>query len=177
MADHAAAANTTVIGPDACITGEMHFEGSARILGTFEGRLTSKGEVQVGEGATCRASIEAARIIIDGLVEGDVVATDRVQLSTHARLVGDLVAGALVVAEGASFSGRCRVGPVATEPRPAARTTARPEPKIETKPVRPAPATRPTLPTTPARPVPAEALAAATAELENDPDFKALAGT
>lgn len=175
MADHAA--TTTVIGPDACITGEMHFEGNARILGTFEGRLTSKGEVQIGEGATCRASIEASRIIIDGLVEGDVVAADRVQLSTHARLVGDLVAGALVVAEGASFSGQCRVGPVTAEPRPAARPTPRAEPKIETKPVRPAAATRPTLPTTPARPVPAEALAAATAELENDPDFKALAGT
>lgn len=176
MADHATA-NTTVIGPDACITGEMHFEGNARILGTFEGRLTSKGEVQVGEGASCRASIEANRIIIDGFVEGDVVASDRVQLSTHARLIGDLVAGALVVAEGASFSGQCRVGPVATEGRAAPKAPAKAEPRIETKPVRPAsPTARPTLPTTPARPVPAAALAAATAELENDPEFRALAG-
>ena len=36
--------------------GEMVFDSSARILGTFEGRITG-GEVEIGEGAGCKASI------------------------------------------------------------------------------------------------------------------------
>jgi cytoskeletal protein CcmA (bactofilin family) len=101
---------TTVIGPDTHIKGEMIFDSTARILGTFEGRIVAKGEVQIGEGAACKASVEGSNIIVDGVIEGDVTASDRVQLNNRARVVGDVTATTLVVAEGASFVGHCRVG-------------------------------------------------------------------
>ena len=102
---------TTVIGPDTHIKGEMVFESTARILGTFEGRVIAKGEIQIGEGAACKAAVEGAVIIVDGLIEGDVQARDRVQLNAKARVIGDITATTLVVSEGASFTGNCRVGP------------------------------------------------------------------
>ena len=101
---------TTVIGPDTHIKGEMVFDSTARILGTFEGRVIAKGEIQIGEGAACKAAVEGAVIIVDGLIEGDVQARDRVQLNPKARVIGDITATTLVVAEGASFTGNCRVG-------------------------------------------------------------------
>ena len=101
---------TTVIGPDTHIKGEMIFDSTARILGTFEGRIVAKGEVQIGEGAACKASVEGSNVIVDGVVEGDVTARDRVQLNNRARVIGDVTATTLVVAEGASFVGHCRVG-------------------------------------------------------------------
>ncbi len=101
---------TTVIGPDTHIKGEMIFDSTARILGTFEGRIVAKGEVQIGEGAACKASVEGSSVLIDGVVEGDVTARDRVHLNTRARVIGDVTATTLVVAEGASFVGHCRVG-------------------------------------------------------------------
>lgn len=101
---------TTVIGPDTHIKGEMIFDSTARILGTFEGRIVAKGEVQIGEGAACKASVEGSNVIVDGVIEGDVTARDRVQLNTRARVIGDVTATTLVVAEGASFVGHCRVG-------------------------------------------------------------------
>lgn len=101
---------TTVIGPDTHIKGEMVFDSTARILGTFEGRVVAKGEIQIGEGATCKAAVEGATVVVDGLIEGDVTARERVQLNAKARVMGDIVANTLVVAEGASFSGHCRVG-------------------------------------------------------------------
>ena len=101
---------TTVIGPDTHIKGEMIFDSTARILGTFEGRVTAKGEVQIGEGATCKAAIEGQTVVVDGLVEGDVLARERVQLNAKARVIGDVVANTLVVAEGASFIGNVKVG-------------------------------------------------------------------
>jgi cytoskeletal protein CcmA (bactofilin family) len=47
---------TTVIGPDTHIKGDMTFDSTARILGSFEGQITAKGELQIASGASCRAS-------------------------------------------------------------------------------------------------------------------------
>jgi len=104
-------ANTTIIGADTHITGEMRFESNARILGTFEGKIAAKGELQVADGATCKAEVDAGAIVVDGTVEGDVTARDKVQLNPKARIQGDVVAAKLIMAEGASFTGHCRVGP------------------------------------------------------------------
>ncbi|MBK7404051.1 MAG: polymer-forming cytoskeletal protein [Phycisphaerales bacterium] len=105
----------TVIGPDTKIKGEMTFERTARILGKFEGKVTTAGELQVGSSAQCQAALEAGTVIVDGTVEGDILARERVQLNGSARVIGDVVAEKLIVAEGASFSGHCRVGPEAVK--------------------------------------------------------------
>lgn len=139
MANFAQNQTTTVIGPDTHIKGEMVFDSTARILGTFEGRIVAKGEVQIGEGAACKAAVEGATVIVDGTVEGDVQARERVQLNSKARVIGDIVATTLVVADGASFHGHCRVGAEARgsaakaggsaqQPRPAT------QPQVQAKP-------------------------------------------
>lgn len=127
---------TTVIGPDTHIKGDMTFTSSARILGTFEGRIAAKGELQVAESATCRAAVEASRVQVDGTIEGNVTAKERLELGSKARIKGDLVTARLVVSEGASFVGHCSVGADAaksaksldldipfTEPKPAPAAT------------------------------------------------------
>jgi cytoskeletal protein CcmA (bactofilin family) len=140
----------TVIGRDTRIKGEMYFEGGARILGTFEGKINAAGEVQVGRGANCRATIEAERVVIDGNVEGDIVASDLLTLNADAHVEGDITAAKLVVIEGATFSGQCRVGatgttsasdarPRVSAPAAARATTVRPasepKPTIESRPL------------------------------------------
>ncbi len=106
---------TTVIGPDTQIKGEMTFEGSAKILGKFDGKIVSKGEVQIGQGAVCKATIEAGTVIVDGEVSGNITARERVKLNTSAKVTGDMVAKTLIVAEGAAFQGQYQVGPEAIE--------------------------------------------------------------
>ena len=101
---------TTVIGSDARFKGEMAFDGAAKILGQFEGTITAGGEIEIGPGAKCKAVIEAANVILDGSVDGNVTGHDKVQLTANARLHGDLVAKTLIIAEGAAFVGHCRVG-------------------------------------------------------------------
>lgn len=101
----------TVIGRDTTIKGEMSFESGARILGTFEGKITSAGEVQIGSGANCNAAVEAQRVLVDGNINGDISASELLTLNADAKVVGDIVANKLVVMEGATFVGNCRVGP------------------------------------------------------------------
>lgn len=105
----------TIIGRDAKIKGELSFDASAKILGTFEGKIIAKGEVVIGETATCRATVEAGNVIVDGPLEGDVIARDRLQLTAKAKVKGDITAGSLSVVEGASFVGHCKVGPEAVK--------------------------------------------------------------
>ncbi len=111
--------NFTVIGADAVFKGELSFDGSAKILGTFEGAIAASGTVQVEAGAKVRAKLEASVIIVDGEVEGDLTASERLQLASHANVRGDITTKALAVSEGASFLGYCAVGPEALNaPRP-----------------------------------------------------------
>jgi cytoskeletal protein CcmA (bactofilin family) len=141
---------TTIIGADTHINGEMTFDGTARILGKFEGKIAAKGELFVADGASCKAAVEAGKVTVDGVVEGNVTARERVELTAKARMRGDLVAARLLVAEGASFVGHCTVGPEAVkggklgeaggtlaEPKPGAVGTGasgngagRPEPAV-----------------------------------------------
>ena len=108
MAD---AGSTTVIGKDTTIKGELTFDGSARILGHVEGQIAAKGQLEIGDGGRCKATIDADKIVIDGKVEGDITARSSLQLNAKADLHGDLTAATLVIAEGATLVGHCRVGP------------------------------------------------------------------
>ncbi len=121
----------TIIGPDAMIKGEMSVENRARILGRFEGTIRSKGQVEVADKATCKAVVEAGTLQVDGTVEGNITASDRVQLNATARVTGDLVAAKLVVTEGASFTGHMSVGPNALKGR-AARSSVTDESRPST---------------------------------------------
>ncbi|MBL8877245.1 MAG: polymer-forming cytoskeletal protein [Phycisphaerae bacterium] len=105
----------TIIGKDAKIKGELSFENSAKILGGFEGKISAKGEVIIGETANCRATVEAGTVIVDGPIEGDIIAKDRIQLTPKAKVKGDIIAASLTVGEGASFVGHCKVGPDAVK--------------------------------------------------------------
>lgn len=101
---------TTIIGPDTHIKGDMSFESSAQILGRFEGTINSSGDLQVSNGASCVAQVKANRITVDGSIEGDVVGRERVKLNAGATVKGDLIAAKLAVEEGATFVGHCSVG-------------------------------------------------------------------
>jgi cytoskeletal protein CcmA (bactofilin family) len=119
---------TTVIGADTHIKGDMRFESTARILGTFEGTIEAKGELQVASGASCKAAVEAMKVLVDGDVDGNLTAKERVELTSKAKMKGDLVAARLVVAEGASFVGPCKVGPDAHAGGPTAHSFAEHKP-------------------------------------------------
>jgi cytoskeletal protein CcmA (bactofilin family) len=109
----------TIIAADTIIKGDMAVESRARILGRFEGTIRSKGQLEVADKGTCQAAVEANTVQIDGTVEGNVTATDKVQLSASGRMTGDLVAAKLIVTEGAAFTGHVTVGPNAVKARTA----------------------------------------------------------
>ncbi len=112
----------TVIGADATFKGELTFEGSVRIDGNFEGGIKTPGSVFISQTGRGKAEIHAGDIKVDGSVEGNMASEGRVQLNASCKLIGDVKASKLHVAEGATWAGRCEVG--ASVKAPAASSAA-----------------------------------------------------
>jgi cytoskeletal protein CcmA (bactofilin family) len=119
MADAAAGQEfPTILGPDANFKGELSFEKGMRLMGRFEGKISTPGRVHIAKEAKMSADVEAGAIIVEGEVQGNLMANDRIELKQSARYEGDLRASKLVVDEGAIFNGHVSVGPDGQTKRP-----------------------------------------------------------
>ena len=102
---------TTTIGPDAFFRGHLELQKGAHLLGKFEGDITGKGELLIGQGAHITADIVVDNIRVEGQLKGNLHASARVELSSSGHVEGDIQTSRLEVAEGAILIGRCTVGP------------------------------------------------------------------
>jgi cytoskeletal protein CcmA (bactofilin family) len=100
----------TVIGPDTSFKGDMKFGSAAKVLGNIEGSISSDGVVFVANGSRCKAQITAKEVSVEGKVEGNVTASDRVEIKPNGAINGDITAAKMTMADGASIDGYIRVG-------------------------------------------------------------------
>ncbi len=102
----------TNIPSGADITGTIKFDKIMRIDGNFKGELiTDNGDLVIGKTGSVKANIRVRRAIIEGRVEGDIKASDKVEIRQKAQIKGNLQAKALLVEEGVVFTGKCKVYP------------------------------------------------------------------
>ncbi len=123
----------TIIGRDAKFKGELTFDSSLKVLGLLEGVIRAGGEVTIGDGGLIKGDVEANTIVVEGTVEGDLTAKNKLHLTAKARVIGDVTAASLTVAEGATFIGHCRVGSEAIA-KAMSETREMEAASIETKP-------------------------------------------
>jgi cytoskeletal protein CcmA (bactofilin family) len=96
---------TTMIGQGLTIEGEITSDEEVVIAGTVRGKLASEGPVVIDAGAVVEADIAASSLSVAGQVTGNVSASERVDLLSGGRLIGDVKAARLTIADGASFKG------------------------------------------------------------------------
>jgi cytoskeletal protein CcmA (bactofilin family) len=98
------------VGDVVNFTGEVNFKSMLRIDGHFSGNVTSQdGTLIISTGAqVTKAVIKVAVAKINGTVEGDIHASEKLVLGRTANVKGHLIAPALVVEEGAQLNGSCR---------------------------------------------------------------------
>ena len=98
------------VGSGTVITGESSFKSMLRVDGRFSGRITSgTGTLIVGSGGQVDANIEVAVCTIQGVVNGDIIASQRVELGRAAKLSGNIQTPSLVIEQGAVFEGSCKM--------------------------------------------------------------------
>lgn len=96
------------VGAGTMLTGETNFQAMLRVDGHLTGRVSSEnGTLIVGSGGRVDADIMVAAASINGTINGDIIALERVELGRTARVVGNIQAPRLVIEDGALFEGSC----------------------------------------------------------------------
>ncbi len=98
------------VGSGTMVTGEATFKAMLRVDGRFSGRITSSsGTLIVGAGGQVDANIEVAVAQIQGIVNGDIVASQRIELGRASKLSGNLQTPSLIIEQGALFEGTSKM--------------------------------------------------------------------
>lgn len=102
----------TNLTQDVEIKGTITFSSVMKIDGKFEGEMiTDDGELIVGKTGSIKANVKVKNAVVEGRIDGNVIATEKVELRERAQLIGDLKAKTLVIEEGVVFVGNCNVNP------------------------------------------------------------------
>jgi cytoskeletal protein CcmA (bactofilin family) len=98
------------VGGGTVVTGEANFKAMMRVDGHLSGRVNStSGTLIVGANGKVDANIEVAVAVIHGTVNGDIIATQRLELGRAAKLNGNIQTASLMIEPGALFEGSCKM--------------------------------------------------------------------
>ncbi len=96
------------VGHGTTLTGETQFHAMLRVDGHLIGTVSSEaGTLIIGTNGQVDANILVAAAMINGTVNGDIVATEKLQLGRTARVMGNIQSPRLIVEEGAILEGSC----------------------------------------------------------------------
>jgi cytoskeletal protein CcmA (bactofilin family) len=101
---------TCAIGPGASFDGVLTFWGLARVEGSLRGQVVADGTLEIGPEADVHARIEVDVLVVEGLVEGEVVARERVEVRASGRITAAVRTPRLVLDEGGRIEGRIEMG-------------------------------------------------------------------
>lgn len=96
------------VGTGTVLTGETSFQAMLRVDGHLTGRVSSEnGTLVVGSSGRVDADILVVTATIGGTVNGDIIATEKVELGRTARVLGNIQTPRLMIEDGAIFEGAC----------------------------------------------------------------------
>lgn len=95
----------TVIGAGITVDGEITSDEDVVVQGTLRGKLNAKDAVTVENGGVVEADITGGPVSVGGTVTGNIHSSDRVDLQNGARVVGNVKATRITIADGAQFKG------------------------------------------------------------------------
>ena len=121
---------TTVVGADTEISGTVTFNQGCHVAGVVTGDVVAaseeKSEVSVAEGARVEGNVEAARVLIQGTVVGDLRCRGKLTLTASARIEGSIEFGQIQIEKGAMVKGSLAMIPEGSS-RPAAASPSHQE--------------------------------------------------
>ena len=100
----------TRIGKSFVIKGELSCSEDLYIDGRVEGTIDPKGNcLTVGPNGRVKANVTASAVVVQGQLEGNIQATERVDLKESAVVMGDIVTRRISIEDGVHFKGSVNV--------------------------------------------------------------------
>ena len=111
----------TLIGAKTRINGDVEFAGGFHLDGYINGNVTGESGagaiLSVSEHGCIEGSVIAPNVLLNGIVKGNIDASDRVELGAKARVLGNVCYTVIETAVGAQINGKLihRAAPAAGE--------------------------------------------------------------
>ena len=100
----------SLIGAGTTVRGDVLFTGGLRIYGRVEGNVATAdgqtGTLVVSEHARIEGRVNVSHVVVNGAVNGPIVARDYLELQGKARVEGDVTYRSLEMQQGAVVEGR-----------------------------------------------------------------------
>ena len=111
---------SAVIGSKITFKGELSGDEDLLIQGTVEGSVTLKdNQLTVGKLGKVKANLSAKNIIVDGCVEGDLIAEGHICINASSIVKGNIIAQRVTLEDGAKFRGSIEMDTDTPVPKPA----------------------------------------------------------
>jgi cytoskeletal protein CcmA (bactofilin family) len=100
----------TLVGRNSLVEGNLRFSGGLHVEGTIRGNVYGDDAERpsiliLNESGRIEGEVNVPRVVINGVVEGDVHASERVELAAKARITGSVYYHLIEMAMGAEVNG------------------------------------------------------------------------
>ena len=109
LTEHSRNEEATTLGRETNFQGTLRFTDSLRILGRLSGEIISPGRLVVEEGAEVKATIRVGSIVVGGIIRGNILAKDKLEMLATGKVVGNIKTAKLKIADGVVFEGKCEM--------------------------------------------------------------------
>jgi cytoskeletal protein CcmA (bactofilin family) len=124
------AAEFAHIGKSVIIKGELSGSEDLYVDGTVDGSIELHGNnLTIGPNGKVHANINAKGVVVQGRLEGNIRASERIELRSTGVAIGDICTQRVAIEEGAYLKGKVDIQ--RENPKPAAAVNKPSEPKIE----------------------------------------------
>ena len=104
--DHRTAGSSATIGKSVMIKGQIISREDLFLDGELEGTVElHEHRLTIGPNGRVQANVKAREIVVIGTINGNVEASDKLEIRKEARLVGDIRTARIVIEDGAYFKG------------------------------------------------------------------------
>lgn len=107
---------TCVISAGTIIEGKFSASEDVRLDGAIIGEVRCEKRIVMGESGRIDGTVNSYDLVVRGTIKGDVNIKNLLHLQNTSYVEGTITAQNIIVDEGASYSGECRVG---KKPAPA----------------------------------------------------------
>lgn len=100
----------TLVGPNSEVNGDIHFSGGCHIDGSVKGGISADldghAALSISEQGHVEGGVTVPYVVLNGIVRGDVIASERVELGSTARVIGNVYYNLIEMAIGAEINGK-----------------------------------------------------------------------
>jgi cytoskeletal protein CcmA (bactofilin family) len=118
---------SAALGKNVTVKGQIFAREDLTIDGEVEGTVECHDHrLTIGPNARVLAGLKAREIVIHGSIQGNVEATDKIDIKKEAKLVGDIKTTRIVIEDGAYFKGSIDISKAAQAKAPIATPASGP---------------------------------------------------